>query len=326
MKDFVFDKHISDYHRSTLAFPRSFYKYNHQCSNKVQRILELKAKLIKTLGEPYYYDMDCGFFLYNYDCIASMKKMQKEPSFVNLVITSPPYNIGKEYESVQDVNDYIKWCERWLNDIYNVTICNGSFWLNLGYLEIPDKGKNIPIPYLLWDKNNFYLEQEIVWHYEAGVAAKKRLSPRNEKWLFYVKNKTDYTFNLDEVRDPNVKYPNQKKNGKLRCNPLGKNPSDVWNIPKVTSGKNRSSRERTSHPAQFPMEIIERIVKLSSNCGDVVLDPFSGSGTTGICACGLKRFYIGFEIKKDYCDMTIKRFELFKSSIEEYQNQLFPDL
>lgn len=326
MKDFFVNRSELYSHKPTVAFPQSFFKYNQQCFDKTQRIIDLKDKLIKTLGDPYYYDMDWGFFLYNRDCVESMKKLQEEPCFINLVITSPPYNIGKEYESVQDIKTYITWCERWLEDIYNVTIDNGSFWLNLGYLEVPGKGKNIPISYLLWDKSNFYLEQEIVWHYEAGVAAKKRLSPRNEKWLFYVKNKMDYTFNLDEVRDPDVKYPNQKKNGKLRCNPLGKNPSDVWNIPKVTSGKKRSSQERTLHPAQFPMEVIERIVKLSSNPGDIVLDPFSGSGTTGICACGLKRFSIGFEINKNYCDMTIRRFELFKNSFEEYQNQLFFDL
>ena len=101
--------------------------------------------------------------------------------------------------------------------------------------------------------------QEIVWKYGAGVSAKRRLSPRNEKWLFYVKNPDDYTFNLNEIRDPNVKYPNQKKNGKFRCNPLGKNPSDVWEFPKVTTGSNRSSKERTGHPAQFPLSVVLRV-------------------------------------------------------------------
>lgn len=116
------------------------------------------------------------------------------------------------------------------------------------------KAKAIPLPYLLWDKVPLYLIQEVVWNYGAGVSGKKFLSPRNEKLLWYVKNEKQYTFNLDDIRDPNVKYPNQKKNGKsdlsfilseemagkIRVNPLGKNPTDVWQIPKVTSGQGRS--------------------------------------------------------------------------------------
>ncbi|MFM6250745.1 MAG: site-specific DNA-methyltransferase, partial [Dolichospermum sp.] len=113
---------------------------------------------------------------------------------------------------------------------------------------------------LLWDKIPFYLIQEIVWNYGAGVAGSKFFSPRNEKFLWYVKNPEAYTFNLDDIRDPNVKYPNQKKNGKIKVNPLGKNPTDVWEFPKVTSGQNRSSKERTPHPAQFPSAVIQRII------------------------------------------------------------------
>jgi adenine-specific DNA-methyltransferase len=127
-----------------------------------------------------------------------------------------------------------------------------------GYLSVPSRTKAIPIPYLLWDRVPFYLIQEIVWNYGSGVAGSKLFSPRNEKFLWYVKDYENYTFNLDEVRDPNVKYPNQKKNGKIKVNPKGKNPTDVWEFPKVTSGKNRSSKERTDHPAQFPVAVIER--------------------------------------------------------------------
>jgi adenine-specific DNA-methyltransferase len=151
------------------------------------------------------------------------------------------------------------------------------------------------------------LHQEIVWHYGAGVACKKYLSPRNEKFLWYLKNKDDYVFNLDDIRDPNVKYPNQKKDGKLRCNPNGKNPSDVWEIPKVTSGENRSSKERTEHPAQFPEAVIERIIKGSSNPGEVVFDPFGGSGTTAAVALRTGRKAVLFEINAAYCEIAKKR-------------------
>jgi len=102
---------------------------------------------------------------------------------------------------------------------------------------------------LLWDRSPFYLIQEVVWNYGAGVACRHQFSPRNEKFLWYVKDPNNYLFHLDKI----VKYPNQKKNGKLKCNPLGKNPTDVWQFPKVTSGKKRSSIERTAHPAQFPV-------------------------------------------------------------------------
>lgn len=136
-------------------------------------------------------------------------------------------------------------------------------------------------------------------------------SPRNEKFLWYVKNPEAYTFNLDDIRDPNVKYPNQKKNGKIKVNPLGKNPTDVWEFPKVTSGQNRSSKERTPHPAQFPSAVIQRIITASSHENEIVLDPFLGSGTTAMVALDLNRLVIGFEVRQDYCDIAANRIETF---------------
>jgi adenine-specific DNA-methyltransferase len=198
-------------------------------------IINNKIAIIeKVLGKPYYKDERT--ILYNIDSLKGMELLSHK-KLVNLTVTSPPYNIGKEYEKVMSVEDYISWSENWINLVYENTEENGSFWLNVGYMPIKDKGKAIPIPYLLWDKTKFFMIQELIWNYSAGVAAKKSLSPRNEKILWYVKNQNKYTFNLDDIRDPNVKYPNQKKNGKIRVNPLGKNPSDVWQIPKVTSGK-----------------------------------------------------------------------------------------
>ena len=194
------------------------------------------------------------------------------------------------------------------------------FWLNLGYVALDGRAKAIPLPYLLWDRSPFFLVQEVVWNYGAGVAARKSLSPRNEKFLWYVKNPDDYTFNLDEIRDPDVKYPNQRKNGKLRCNTIGKNPSDVWQIAKVTSGSNRSSVERTSHPAQFPLDLIRRIVLGFSNVGDVVLDPFMGSGTVASACIQLERPVIGFEINRDYCKLAERRIQ---SLLRERKCRLF---
>lgn len=260
----------------------------------------------KRLGDPYY--EDDNVLLYNLDCIESLKRLEKYVYF-DLTVTSPPYNIGKEYEKIKPVNEYIDWSKKWMEEVYKTTAPNGSFWLNIGYMPIKNKGKAVPLPYLLWDKNDFFFIQEIVWHYGAGVAARKSLSPRNEKILWFVKNEKKYIFNLDSIRDPNVKYPNQRKNGKLKVNPLGKNPSDVWNIPKVTSGYKRKSKERTKHPAQTPIELFKRIILAASNEGDLVLDPFVGSGTTCVVAKSLNRKAVGFDINSEYLDMAIERLQ-----------------
>ena len=263
------------------------------------------SKILGNLGAPSR--QGDGWAIYNGDCMELLAKLPK--ASIPLTVTSPPYNIGKSYEAVRAVDDYLDWCEEWISWIHDATSEDGAFWLNLGYLSLPDRAKAIPIPYLLWDRVPFFLIQEVVWNYGAGVAARQSFSPRNEKFLWYVKDEAHYTFDLDAVRDPNVKYPNQKKNGKLKCNPLGKNPTDVWQFPKVTSGTNRSSRERTAHPAQFPMAVVERIVKACSSPGDVVLDPFVGSGSLIEAAVRNGRRAIGFEISADYVDMAAQRLE-----------------
>lgn len=278
----------------------------------------------KILGKPFYEAPNCA--IYNLDCLEGMKRIPSP--FVNLTVTSPPYNIGKEYEQIRPLADYINWCQEWIQEVYRLTLDNGAFWLNLGYIAIEKKAKAIPLPYLLWDKVPFFLVQEIVWNYGAGVAGRKFFSPRNEKFLWYVKDGDNYTFNLDDVRDPNIKYPNQKKNGKIKVNLNGKNPSDVWQIPKVTSGQNRSSKERTSHPAQFPQAVIERIIKASSNFGEAVFDPFLGSGTTALVALGLGRKALGFEISTQYCQIAADRIDCFltKSKTEGKQMEFLSEL
>lgn len=279
------------------------------------------TNITNILGKPYFQAPNC--LIYNMDCLEAIKLLPEK--LVALTVTSPPYNIGKEYEKLLLLDEYLNWCEQWIAEVYRVTVDRGAFWLNLGYLSMRDRAKAIPISYLLWDKVPFYLIQEVVWNYGAGVAGSKFFSPRNEKFLWYVKNQDKYTFNLDEVRDPNVKYPNQKKNGKIKVNLKGKNPTDVWQFPKVTSGKNRASKERTAHPAQFPVAVVDRIIKSASNFNDIVLDPFMGSGTTAIVALGLQRQVIGFEIRTDYCDIVANRVDDFlrEKELREAQLSLF---
>jgi adenine-specific DNA-methyltransferase len=283
----------------------------------------IERTLLATVGSPFY--SAPGVLLYRMDCVPFLSELAKAKLAVELTVTSPPYNIGKEYESPLSVAEYVEWCTTWMRKVHSATKPEGTFWLNVGFLDVPGRGQCVPIPYLLWDKSPFYLLQEVVWKYGAGVSSKRRLSPRNEKWLFYVKEPQRYTFNLDEIRDPNVKYPNQKKNGKFRCNPLGKNPSDVWDFPKVTTGSKRSSKERTGHPAQFPLPVVERIIRASSNPGEIVVDPFAGSCSAGVAAVGLGRLFVGCEISNEYCELAADRFETFchaRSQIEQ-QPSLF---
>jgi len=263
----------------------------------------IQAHLTRCLGVPYYADDRSMIF-----CVDTLDAQNLLPSeMFDLVITSPPYNIGKEYESVLPVEDYVKWTDRWITDTCRLLNDHGSLLLNLGYISVEAKGRAIPLPYLLWDKVPLYLNQEIVWNYSAGVACKNYLSPRNEKILWYVKDKENYIFNLDAIRDPNVKYPHSKRHGKLRVNTLGKNPSDVWEIAKVTTGAGRSPAERTAHPCQFPTDLIDRLVLGFSRKGDIVFDPFVGSGTTIESCIKHGRYCVGFEVRKDYCDIAVSR-------------------
>lgn len=275
------------------------------------------TKIKKCLGNPFY-ENECGL-LYNMDCLTAIKELNKAKISVDSTITSPPYNIGKEYETIQDNEQYLSWLTDIMSEVYDITSPSGSLLLNLGYFSVPKKGRAVPITYLFWNRLKFFMQQEIIWNYGAGVACKNYLSPRNEKILWYVKNMDNYVFNLDDIRDPDVKYPNQKKNGKLRCNSLGKNPSDVWQIAKVTSGANRSSKERTAHPAQFPEDLITRLVKGFTNKSNLILEPFSGSGTVAVVAMKYGRKFLAFELDQHYCDLSAKR-------IQEEYNRMQSDL
>jgi adenine-specific DNA-methyltransferase len=270
----------------------------------------------KWLGDPYCSGE--GYAIYCGDALQLLKRLP--PDQVALTVTSPPYNIGKEYERPLPLADYVGWCGQWMREVHRLTQPDGAFWLNVGYVPVPGRAKALPLPYLLWDQSPFHLIQEVVWNYGAGVAAKTSLSPRNEKLLWYVKDPERYTFNLDAIRDPDVKYPYQRKNGKLRCNTIGKNPSDVWQIAKVTSGRDRASPERTSHPAQFPLDLIQRIVLGFSNPGDLVLDPFLGSGTVAVSCLEHGRNVIGVELNPEYCQLAARRVERL---LAERRSRLF---
>ena len=130
-----------------------------------------------------------GVLIHEGDCVRLMESLG--PAVFDLTVTSPPYNIGKEYERPMEVERYVEWCATWIRSIYLATREKGAFWLNLGYLRLPWRADAIPIPYLIWEKVPFHLVQEIVWNYGAGVACRRSFSPRNEKFLWYVKDPED---------------------------------------------------------------------------------------------------------------------------------------
>lgn len=144
-------------------------------------------EVLRALGKPTVRGEH--YAIYNGD---AMELLAAIPSgSVDLTVTSPPYNIGKEYEQIRYLTDYLDWCEKWIAQIHRTTKSQGAFWLNLGYLAIEGKAKAIPIPYLLWERIPFFMVQEVVWNYGAGVAARRSFSPRNEKFLWYVKDEED---------------------------------------------------------------------------------------------------------------------------------------
>lgn len=228
---------------------------------------------------------------------------------IKLVVTSPPYNLGKPYETRLAVDEYISQQAEVIEECVRVLQKDGSICWQVG--NYVDNGEIVPIDILLFpvfQNLALHLRNRIVWHFGHGLHASKRFSGRYEVILWFTKT-DDYTFNLDEIRVPQ-KYPNKRyfkgpKKGELSGNPLGKNPSDIWNIPNVKA----NHVEKTDHPCQFPVELIERLVLSMTNPGDWVLDPFMGVGSTAIAALMHGRKTAGAEIMPEYHQMAMDRIQ-----------------
>jgi len=231
-------------------------------------------------------------------------------NFVQLVVTSPPYNLGKEYEKKMDLETYVGYQKQVIEESVRILKPTGSICWQVG--NYVDNGEIIPLDIILYpifSKLNLHLRNRIVWHFGHGLHASKRFSGRYEVILWFTKT-DQYVFNLDAVRVPQ-KYPQKKyfkgpKKGQLSGNPLGKNPSDIWNIPNVKS----NHIEKTEHPCQFPVELIERLVLSMTEEGDWVFDPFMGVGTTAIASLLHNRKAIGAEIIDDYVQIGWERIKL----------------
>lgn len=229
---------------------------------------------------------------------------------VNLVVTSPPYNLGKEYETKLHIDDYLSQQQKVIQECVRVLSNTGSICWQVGnYVQ---NGKIIPLDiilYPLFAELGLQLRNRIIWQFGHGLHASRRFSGRYEVILWFTKT-DQYTFNLDPIRVPQ-KYPSKKyfkgpKKGQLSGNPLGKNPSDIWDIPNVKA----NHVEKTSHPCQFPIELVERLVLALTNENEWVLDPFLGVGSTAIAALLHNRRAMGAEIMPEYVKITRQRVAL----------------
>lgn len=233
---------------------------------------------------------------------------------INLVVTSPPYNIdiqygnktykgkiveskGVKYNDKMSETDYREMLKRVFEECKRVIKDDGSIWINIKNRLIDGA---IVTPFWIQDFfEDMYLKNVIIWNFDWGGSTNKRFAPRYEYIFWFVKDKNKYTFNLDDVKIPALNYRPDRYKSQL------KNPTDVWRISMVSGNFD----ERTGHPAQYPEQLIERIILTGTNPGDIVLDPFMGSGTTAVVAKKLGRHYLGYEVVKDYCNMANERLQ-----------------
>ena len=264
------------------------------------------------------------------DCVDTLKSIPEES--IKLIITSPPYNLQKEYEEKKTLNEYLDIIRPTLQEFRRILHKEGSICWQVG--NFVDKGEIFPLDIIYYDlfkSLDFKLRNRIIWHFNHGLHGKKRLSGRDEVMLWFTKEDT-YTFNLDDIRVPS-KYPgktNYKPGpnyGKPSGNPLGKNPSDYWEIlirewelgfweiPNVKS----NHPEKTLHPCSFPIELVERCIFAFTNEGDTILDPYSGVGSSMIAAIMNKRKGIGCEILSEYMDEAKRRVKMLEEGKLPYR-------
>jgi len=231
---------------------------------------------------------------------------------VDLVVTSPPYNIGIQYgnktshgKALQSKG--IKYADNLPEDEYRELLktvfseCQrilkptGSIWINI---KNRYDGNVILTPFWLERFfDNMFLKNLIVWNFDWGGSTNRRFAPRYEFIFWYTKSSKNYKFNLDAVKIPAVNFRPDRYKSQM------KNPSDVWKIPMISG----NFLERTGHPAQYPERLIERVILAGTDRGDIVLDPFMGSGTTAVVAKKLGRHYLGYEIEPEYIEMANHR-------------------
>ncbi|MBI1388600.1 MAG: site-specific DNA-methyltransferase [bacterium] len=258
-----------------------------------------------TAAKIYNLFSETAVFMSCEDNLSFMRPLPCES--MKLIVTSPPYNIGKKYEKNSPLDQYIDQQTRVIDECVRLLHPNGSICWQIG--NHVQKGEIIPLDVILYPifkRHGLHLRNRIVWHFEHGLHCSKRLSGRYETILWFTKN-DEYTFNLDPIRIP-AKYPQKKyfkgpKRGQLSGHPDGKNPGDVWVIPNVKN----NHVEKTIHPCQFPVELIERLVLALTEPGDVVFDPYMGVGSSIIAAAKHDRIGYGCDTVKEYVKIAWER-------------------
>lgn len=227
-----------------------------------------------------------------------------ENKSVDLIFCDPPYNIGKNFngrkDKWKDDESYLNWCYEWIDLCIEKLKDNGAFYVMTSTQFMPF--------FDIYIRKKMEILSRIIWSYDSsGVQAKKYFGSKYEPILFCVKDKSNYTFNSDDIL-VEAKTGAKRKLIDYRKNPpqpynTKKVPGNVWEFPRV---RYRMS-EYENHPTQKPIKLLERIIKASSNEGDLVLDPFSGTFTTSYTAKKLKRRSIGIEIDEEYSKIGIRR-------------------
>lgn len=257
------------------------------------------------------------------DSLEYLKNLESES--VDLIVSSPPYNVGKEYEERLTLDQYLEFQSSLVVEMFRVLKKTGNIAWQVGnYIENKEVFPLDVLFYPVFKDAGFKLRNRIIWRFGHGLHAKLRFSGRYETILWFSKGDS-YTFNLDSVRIPS-KYPGKRhykgdKKGELSGNPNGKNPEDVWDIvlkdweEEVWNIVNVKANhvEKTEHPAQFPVELVDRLVLALSNEGDTVLDPFGGSGSTLISAVKNGRRGISIDLSEKYSKIAEDRLKLLKT-------------
>ncbi|MEC6411161.1 DNA-methyltransferase [Achromobacter xylosoxidans] len=247
------------------------------------------------------------------DTLDFLSRLPAEPIF-DLVVTSPPYNIGKSYEVRKKLNAYLEEQAAIIDQIVPRLKVGGSVCWQVGTFIEHNEVFPLDIEFApLFRKHGLRMRNRIVWAFGHGLHSQKRFSGRYETilWFTNTPNRDDsYTFNLDAVRVP-AKYPGKRHSkgpnaGKLSGHPLGKNPEDVWdNIPNVKN----NHIEKTEHPCQFPVGLVERLVLALTNKGDLVFDPFAGVASAGVAATVHERRFWGCELVAKYAQAGVRRIQ-----------------
>ena len=255
-------------------------------------------------------------YLHHGDCLNMLQKLPDHS--VQLVVTSPPYNIGQEYEKKLSLKQYLSFQEKVIKECVRILKPTGSICWQVGNYK--ENGEIIPLDimfYPIFKKYGLKLRNRIIWHYRSGLSHRKHFSKRYETVLWFVKSDA-YIFNLDPVRVPRRYKAKKNKPG----SPLGKNPGDVWDIPRV----NNLHIEKTKHPCQFPVGLIERLILALTNKNDLVVDPLLGSGSTAV-ACALhNRRCLGADYIKYYLEIAKGRIAQVKENCCQYRCYLNPKL